>query len=70
MHQTYCQRQFLCVQGINKSSRLLSRKSFNTLKKKSSKSYVNVDWVLILTMTIYVFRHHYFLNSLAPGCAR
>ena len=33
MHQTYCQRQFLCVQGINKSSRLLSRKSFNTLQK-------------------------------------
>ena len=43
MYQTYCQRQFLCVQGINKSSRLLSRKSFNTLTKNHQRS---LAWIL------------------------
>ena len=43
MYQTYCQWQFLCVQGINKSSRLLSRKSFNTLTKNHQRS---LAWIL------------------------
>ena len=68
MHQTYCQRQFLCVQGINKSSRLLSRKSFNTLQKNHQRSLVLCECLLgSISYNDNIFCHHYFLNSLAPG---
>ena len=57
MYQTYCQRQFLCVQGINKSSRPLSRKSFNTLLK----NYQNLMWMFT---GFYFLQWQHILSSL------
>ena len=59
MYQTYCQRQFLCVQGINKSSRPLSRKSFNTLLK----NFQNLMWMFT---GFYFLQWQYILSSLFP----